>query len=118
MSDTRESLLRQYRIVLALFIAGLVLSGVTAFPLERELELVTTIRGTAQLTPDMAKNSFDAWILTVRDGLHDSYNRHPWLAYGTDWLPVGAITIAIFFIGRYRGPGRNVWGLHTGWFCG
>ena len=61
-----------------------------------------------------ANNSFDHWILTVRDGLRDSYARHPWLAYGTDWLAFAHIVIAIFFIGPFIDPVRNVWVLKAG----
>jgi hypothetical protein len=114
MNNIRESILRKYRIVLALFMAGLVLSGVTAFPLEREMGLVTDVRGTAQLTPGEANNSLDSWLLTVRDGLREAYSRHPWIAYGTDWLAFAHIAVAIFFIGPYRDPVRNVWVLQAG----
>jgi len=65
---------------------ALVLSGLTAFPLQRELALIVAFRGLDRVAPADAGSSLDRWILTVRDGLRQSYSMHPWLAYGTDWL--------------------------------
>jgi hypothetical protein len=39
-----------------------------------------------------------------RYGLAVSYHRYPWLAYGTDWLAFGHITIAVAFAGPIRDP--------------
>jgi len=50
----------------------------------------------------------------VQDGLRDSYTRHPWLAYGTDWLAFAHIVIAIFFIGPLIDPVRNIWVVQAG----
>ena len=109
----RATILRRFRLVLGLFILGLILSGITAFPLHSELELLTKIRGLETRTPADASNGFDRWIITVRDGLRESYAQHPWLAYGTDWLAFGHIVIALFFIGPLRDPVRNIWVLHA-----
>jgi hypothetical protein len=95
------AILRRFRAMLGFFIFGLVMSGITAFPLQRELGTVVAVRGLEQVSPANARNSFDHWILTVRDGLRDSYGRHPWLAYGTDWLAFAHIVIAVFFIGPF-----------------
>ena len=110
----RAATLRRFRAVLGLFILGLILSGITAFPLERELEAVAAVRGLERASPADAGNSFDRWILTVRDGLRDSYVRYPWLAYGTDWLGFAHIVIAVFFLGPLVDPVRNVWVLRAG----
>jgi len=106
--------LRKLRIVLGFFILALLLSGLTAFPLQSELEFVTSIRGLDGRAPGDASNSFDRWFLTVRDGLRDSYSRHLWLAYGTDWLAFAHIVIALFFVGALVNPVRNVWVLQAG----
>jgi hypothetical protein len=110
----RLATLRRFRVVLVLFIIGLVLSGITAFPLQRELSAVVGIRGLDQMSLENTSNSFDHWILTVQTGLLESYARHPWLAYGTDWLAFAHIVIAIFFIGPLVDPVRNVWVLKAG----
>ena len=110
----RVEVLRRFRVALGLFIVALVVSGITAFPLQRELDALTAARGLELAAPADAGNSFDNWILTVRDGLRESYARHPWLAYGTDWLAFAHIVIAVFFIGPLVDPVRNVWVLRAG----
>jgi hypothetical protein len=110
----RIAILRRFRIVLSLFILGLTLSGLTAFPLQQELDAVAAARGLAQASAADTSNSFDHWILTVRDGLRESHACHPWLAYGTDWLAFAHIVIAVFFIGPLVNPVRNIWVLWAG----
>jgi hypothetical protein len=85
-----------------------------AFPLQLELEKIVQLRGLEGVAPADAGNGFDRWSLTVRDGLRESYARHPWLAYGTDWLAFAHIAIAVFFIGSFLDPIRNVWVLQAG----
>jgi hypothetical protein len=107
-------LLRRLRWMIGIFIVGLVVSGVTAFPLLAELEQIARVRGIQGLAPAGAANGFDYWILTVRDGLRESYLNYPWLAYGTDWLAFAHLIIAIFFLGPFLDPVRNVWVLQAG----
>jgi hypothetical protein len=113
-SVQRMVALRRFRAVLCFFIFALIVSGITAFPLQRELDAVAAARGLDRAVATDARNSFDHWILTVRDGLRESYTRHPWLAYGTDWLAFAHIVIAVFFIGPLVDPVRNVWVLRAG----
>jgi hypothetical protein len=104
---------RRFRFVLGLFIAGLVLSGVTAYPLLHELELLAKWAGVpAEKTTAVTGLAF--WLGTVRDGLRDVHARYPWLAYGTDWLAFGHLVIALFFVGPWRDPVRNAWVLKVG----
>ena len=97
-----------------MFILALVLSGITAFPLRSELEQIAAIRGLDHLAPADAGSGFDGWILTVRNGLRESYAKYPWLAYGTDWLAFAHLVIAVFFIGALIDPVRNVWIFQAG----
>ena len=106
--------LRKIRWWLGLFMVALALSGITAFPLQSEVNHLAAFRGLEQVTAADAGNSFDRWILTVRDGLGDSYAAYPWLAYGTDWLAFAHLVIAVFFIGAFVDPERNVWILQAG----
>ena len=100
--------------MLSLFIAGLVLSGVTAFPLLHELRLLAHLLGAdSGGTP----TDFTFWILTVRDGLEDTYAHYPWIAYGTDWLAFGHLVIAGFFIGPMIHPTSSRANLYTGIFA-
>ena len=100
-----------FRVVLSLFIAGLVLSGVTAFPLLHELRLLSHLLGAdTAATPD----GLTFWILTVRNGLEHTYAKYPWIAYGTDWLAFGHLVIAAFFIGPLIHPASSRATLYTG----
>lgn len=99
--------LRAIRIWLVVFIVALVLSGVTAFPLEAELRLGASILHStpvADWIPQLA-----GWIDRVRDAVIATNARYPYLAYGTDWLAFAHLVIAVAFIGAFRDPVRNVW---------
>lgn len=113
-SAGQTAILNKLRWVLASFMVALILSGITAFPLQRELQQIVEIRGLEHVTPAEAGSGFDGWILTVRNGLRESYTKYPWLAYGTDWLAFAHVVIAVFFIGVFIDPVRNVWILKAG----
>ena len=108
----RLRILRRFRFVLAAFIAGLVLSGVTAFPLEWELNLLARWLNAEGAPQEYSGLRF--WISTVRHGLHDTYKHYPFIAYGTDWLAFAHLMIATAFIGPWRDPVRNIWVLEWG----
>src|SRR2546423_9209622 len=92
----RAGTLFRFRVVLGLFMLALVVSGITAFPLAHELDLLVSARGLGQALPRENQSALDTWILTVRDGLRETYAKHPWVAYGTDWLAFAHIVIAVF----------------------
>lgn len=97
--------LRAIRIWLVIFIVCLVLSGITAFPLQAELRLVA---GVLHALPNVIP-PLTAWIDRVRDALIATDGRYPFLSYGTDWLAFAHLVIAVAFIGPLRDPVRNVW---------
>ncbi|HML75827.1 MAG TPA: hypothetical protein PKB02_15160 [Anaerohalosphaeraceae bacterium] len=107
MTDEKALLVR-FRVWLGLFIIGLVLSGVTAFPLAWEVRILTQYVGpntaVANFYPPLA-----AWIGTVDVGLQEIQAQQPYLFYGTDWLAFGHLVIAIAFWGPLREPVRNKW---------
>ena len=116
---SHAKLLLRIRIALGIFMFGLVISGVTAFPLHNELDLVARwtdaerIAGTSGFFADAAR-----WLLTVRDALHVTYARYPFIAYGTDWLAFGHIIIALFFVAPMIDPVKNIAAIQTGlWAC-
>lgn len=109
-----QGLILRYRLVLGLFILGLVLSGVTAFPLLYELEILAGLVGVAPDAVPTSLTGLPYWIATVRDGLRATYAAYPWLAYGTDWLAFGHLVIAMFFVGPWLHPVRNAWVLWVG----
>jgi hypothetical protein len=105
-SDQR---LRRIRLWLALFVTGLVLSGVTAFPLETETRWLS-----AWLHHVPAPAALTAWIDRCHEGLQQTNAKYPFLAYGTDWLAFGHLTIAVAFYGPWRDPVRNKWVVQFG----
>ena len=110
MNNPRASrLLLRIRVMTWIVIAGLVFSGLTAIPLETELDLLARMLGVEHLAPEQALSGLSQWILKVRRGLQETNARHPFMAYGTDWLAFGHIVIAISFIGAVRDPVRNRW---------
>jgi len=103
MPKTRQ----QIRRWLWVFIVCLVLSGLTAFPLQAESRWLAGIvhdSGLGDAFPGLA-----AWTDRVRDGIADAGVRYPFLAYGTDWLAFAHLVIAAAFWGPLKDPVRNVW---------
>ena len=106
-SLNREATLRRrIRLLVWFFIVGLVISGLTAIPLQWELNLGAQLLGgdEAAVTSGLVR-----WVVLVRDGLNDTYAKYPFIAYGTDWLAFGHLMIAVVFVGALRDPKRNVW---------
>lgn len=99
--------LKTIRKTVVVFIALLVLSGVTAFPLQAELNFLSEYfngnSGVLQL-----------WIIEVNVAINYINQHYPFLAYGTDWLAFSHIVISIFFIGVYKNPVQNIWITTTG----
>ena len=104
----------RYRCSLVIFIVGLVLSGLTVFPLFHELETLAQMLGVGAAAGPDGHTGLAFWILTVRNGLREMHSRFPWIAYGTDWLAFGHLAIALFFIGPFMNPIRNNWVLYIG----
>jgi len=91
------------------FIFGLAISGATAMPLIAELDLLAKWLGLADKTSATATGELARWLLSVREALHETGAKHPFLFYGTDWLAFGHFVIAIAFLGALRDPVRNRW---------
>lgn len=100
---------RRIRVLLVLFVVGLVLSGVTAFPIETELRWLTAALGAGPGTRPESFHGLLHWLVTVREAVIQTNLRFPFMAYGTDWLAFAHLTIAVAFIGPIREPVRNVW---------
>ena len=106
----RENQLRgRLRLWTWLLILGLVLSGVTALPLQVELELMARWLGAGDGAGAETSSAFVKWVVLVRDALPETNGKFPFLAYGTDWLAFAHIIIAIVFVGALRHPVRNLW---------
>jgi hypothetical protein len=107
-------LLFKIRALVVFFIAGLVLSGVTAFPLLKELEMLASLLGIARDGVPADYSGFQHWIALIREGLRETYAKYPFIGYGTDWLAFGHIVIALFFLPVYRDPMRYSGNLRVG----
>ena len=106
---TQSAHLRHIRFWLALFITGLILSGITAFPLQSELQrLVASLQGSSLHAPAESIHLLP-WLARVCDALTTTNARYPFLAYGTDWLAFAHLVIAVAFIGPFLDPVRNKW---------
>lgn len=108
--QTKAHILRTIRLWLSLFILGLVLSGLTAFPLVHETGWLASFLHANPILP----SSIIFWIAKVQEALRDTGLRYPFLAYGTDWLAFAHLVLAIAFLGPLRDPVRNKWVLQFG----
>ncbi len=104
--------MKAIRVWLLLFTIGLVLSGVTAFPLVTEMRLLS---GVVHAVP--APEGLIVWVDRVRDGLAATDAKYPFVAYGTDWLAFAHLVIALAFWGPWRDPVRNIWVIEWGMIC-
>lgn len=91
-------------------ILALLISGVTAFPLESETRYL------ARLVPSIGGSvpGLVRWIALVHQGLAETGRRYPFIAYGTDWLAYAHLIIATAFWGPLRDPVRNIWVIQFG----
>jgi hypothetical protein len=95
--DSKPELkLEKIRLLTAVFILGLFLSGVTAIPLLQETSWLVKVFNVP-------------WLSHVHDALIQTQMQYPFLFYGTDWLAFGHMVIAIAFIGAWCDPVRNRW---------
>lgn len=107
-SLTTGRILRRVRVMLGVLIAGLVISGATAIPIETQLDLAARwfrLEGTTETAPE---GSLRGWLARVHAGVKEVQARHPFVAYGTDWLAFGHFAIAILFASAWQDPVRSM----------
>src|ERR1700761_2733710 len=107
------ALILRIRLWLTLFIVGLLLSGVTAFPLVRETGWLNRLFHVTA-APAIGEPALHTWLRRVHEGLESNVQKYPFIAYGTDWLAFAHLVIAVAFIGPWRDPVRNKWVLTFG----
>ena len=105
--------LQRIRLLLGVFLLGLVASGVTAIPLTWEMGVLERWGGNCALLAQTAPGLV-SWISQVNEGVQNAYGQYPFLAYGTDWLAFGHVAIAVAFMGPLRDPIRNLWVIEFG----
>lgn len=104
---------RRIKVWLYIFVFFLLLSGLTAFPLNWELERLNEMIGEGT-TIEKTFPHLSQWITKVHSGILETDQKYPFIAYGTDWLAFAHIVIAIAFIGPIRDPIKNVWVVEFG----
>ena len=95
-------LITKIRLMIVFFMVALVLSGVTAFPVETELKWLLS-------HPSLVPSFAQSWLQDVYNALKETNSKYPMLAYGYDWLAFAHIVIAMLFIGPLKDPVRNTW---------
>jgi hypothetical protein len=101
---TAAAAVRRFRMVMIVFIVGLIASGITALPLLHEIRILHRFFPQSN---DGTATEFAFWIATVKSGLEETYAHYPWIAYGTDWLAFGHFAIAFFFIAAAARPAQS-----------
>jgi len=113
MTLTRDQIEKRIKWALWFFIIGLVLSGLSAFPLVMEVEWLSHWFGgkssIGKQFPELGQ-----WITQIHHGVTDTSQAYPFILYGTDWLGFAHLMIAVAFIGPLRDPVRNVWVIEFG----
>lgn len=100
---------RHIRRLLLLFIIGLIVSGITAFPIEWQLSIAN--QWIQNFNWD---NNLTRWLSLAYEGIRQTNAAYPFISYGTDWLAFAHLVIAIAFIGPLKDPVRNIWVIEFG----
>jgi hypothetical protein len=90
-------------------IVGLVLSGLTAIPIQFEMTLGRTVLGDDLSRGGHLPGRVVTWLRTLDGGITATAREAPFMFYGTDWLAFGHFMIAIMFVGALTDPVRNRW---------
>jgi hypothetical protein len=101
-----EKMKKQVRRNLLFFLVILLISGLTAIPLEWELSIATRF-----ISDD---TTIGQWLAQVYKAIHETGQQHPFLFYGYDWLAFAHIVLAFLFIGPIKDPVRNKWVVEFG----
>ncbi|MBD81303.1 MAG: hypothetical protein CL840_20470 [Crocinitomicaceae bacterium] len=105
-AKTEKQLKVRIQLGILIFMGGLIVSGITAFPLETELSIAIHV------FPPYTE--FGKWIYQVYQALAHTNQQYPFMAYGTDWLAFAHLVIAVVFYGPLKDPIRNIWVIDFG----
>jgi len=107
MTLPENRLKKTIRTWIILFIIGLVLSGITAFPIETQLAFGMDYLGFLPAT-------LQHFLQYIYEAVSTTNVHYPQLAYGTDWLAFAHLVIAVGFIGPLIDPVKNIWVIQFG----
>ena len=102
-----KKIINKIRAIIIVFIIFLVLSGITAFPIETELQI---LNNNIDLFPEFIRT----WLADVYFAVKTTNTNFSFLSYGTDWLAFAHIVIAVSFIGPLKDPVKNIWVIEFG----
>jgi hypothetical protein len=88
------------------FMLALFLSGLTAIPVQQELEFLCRFFPTGTAIGD--------WLDKTSRGFTETNNNYPFLAYGYDWLAFAHFVLALLFFGPLKNPVKNRWVIEFG----
>jgi hypothetical protein len=100
-----EKMKKQVKQLLVFFMVMLLLSGLTAIPLEWGLSIANRFLSDTMAGP---------WLDQVYTAIRNTGDSYPFLFYGYDWLAFAHIVLAILFIGPIKDPVRNKWVVEFG----
>ncbi len=113
MNDSNASLTR-IRLLLTFFMLGLIISGLTAIPLQWELRILDQIASSLDESFGSIFSGLNYWVAQVNEGVQATFSQYPFMAIGTDWLAFGHIAIGAAFIGPLKDPKKNIWVIEFG----
>ena len=104
-----DKILKKLRRWLWFFVTMIFLSGITAIPVQNELEFLRRVFSGDKAITDWLTKVLRAIIITERNS--------SFLFYGYDWLAFAHIVLAILFAGAIGNPVRNKWIIEFGVIC-
>jgi hypothetical protein len=106
-SMSEQKIRKIVKVYILLFVIGLVLSGITAFPIETQLAIAVKYQNALPFV-------IQTWLVHVYDAVKATNAAYPFISYGTDWLAFAHLVIAVVFIGPYKDPVKNIWVIQFG----
>ena len=91
---------------LLFFIVGLLVSGLTAIPVQPELRWLNQFVS--------SDTSAHMWLNRVQSAYAMVQDKYMFLLYGYDWLAFAHFILAILFIGPLIDPVKNIWVIQFG----
>ena len=98
--------MKRVKYLLIFFIAMLLLSGLSAIPIQQELSFLL------KFFP--IDSRMHQWLWKVLLAYESTTENHPFLLYGYDWLAFAHFAFAILFIGPVKDPVQNKWVIQFG----
>jgi hypothetical protein len=108
MAQIEPQSLKRCRFWIAVFIVGLLLSGITAIPIEWELRILADWFGVLDSNA-VPESAVAAWIGRVYHALKEINAEQPFVLYAFDWLAFGHVMIGLAMVGAWQDPVRNRW---------